>query len=162
MRYALLLALSLGSVTLAVPPSPRKVSLELANADVHAVLRLFAEVGRLNLVVSDEVSGKVSLRLRNVPWDEAFRVVLASKGLAVEQLGSVVRVAPLGRLAEESEARRRAKSAALDERPLTTRLIPVSFAPAADLAAQVKPLLSPRGTVSVDARTNTLIVRDVE
>ena len=142
--------------------SPKKVSLELVNADVQTVLRLFADVGRFNLVTSEEVSGKVTLHLRAVPWDQAFRVVLASKGLGVEQVGEIVRVAPLTRLAEESEARRRAKEAAFLEKPLTVRLIPVNYANASDLVAQVKASLSPRGTVTVDVRTNTLIIRDVE
>jgi type II secretory pathway component HofQ len=160
MRSAVLLSLLWCGVALAAPP--KKVSLELHNADVHTVLRLFADVGRFNLVTSEDVSGKVTLRLRAVPWDEAFRVVLASKGLGLERVGEIVRVAPLGRLAEEAEARRRAKEAALLEKPLTVRLIPVNYANATELAAQVKAVLSPRGTVTVDARTNTLIVRDVE
>jgi type IV pilus assembly protein PilQ len=160
MRSAVLFSLLWCGLALAAPP--KKVSLELHNADVHTVLRLFADVGRFNLVTSEDVSGKVTLRLRAVPWDEAFRVVLASKGLGLERVGEIVRVAPLGRLAEEAEARRRAKEAAFLEKPLTVRLIPVNYANATELAAQVKSVLSPRGTVTVDARTNTLIVRDVE
>lgn len=160
MRLTLALAVLL--CTTAFAKAPRRISLELHDADLHSVLRLFAEVGRFNLVTSEEVSGKVTLRLRNVPWDEAFRAVVASKGLGVEQTGSIVRVAPLARLAEEAEARRRLQDAELAARPLTVRLIPVSYASAEELARQVKPLLSPRGSVSVDARTNTLIVRDVE
>ncbi|MDX2012994.1 MAG: secretin and TonB N-terminal domain-containing protein [Myxococcaceae bacterium] len=160
MRWLVLAVVLWSGSGLAAPP--RKVSLELVNADVQTVLRLFADVGRFNLVTSEEVSGKVTLHLRAVPWDEAFRVVLASKGLGVERIGEIVRVAPLNRLAEESEARRKAKEAAFLEKPLTMRLIPVSYANASDLVAQVKAGLSPRGTVSVDTRTNTLIIRDVE
>lgn len=160
MRLALVLAVLLSSSASA--KAPRRISLELHNAELHSVLRLFAEVGRFNLVTSEDVSGKVTLRLRNVPWDEAFRVVVASKGLGVEQVGSIVRVAPLSKLAEEAEARRKVHDAQLAARPLTVRLIPVSYATAEELTQQVKGLLSPRGTVSVDARTNTLIIRDVE
>ena len=161
MRVALTLGLLLGVTSVAAEP-PKRLSLELSNADVHSVLRLFAEVGRFNLVTSDEVSGKVSLRLRNVPWDEAFRAVVASKGLGVERMGNIVRVAPLARLAEEAEARRRRKDAEFAEKPLTVRLIPVNYATAEELAALVKAMVSARGSVTVDARTNTLIVRDVE
>ncbi|MBL8921659.1 MAG: secretin and TonB N-terminal domain-containing protein [Myxococcaceae bacterium] len=162
MRTTLVLALTLCTSTAALAGAPRRISLELHNAELHSVLRLFAEVGRFNLVTSEEVSGKVTLKLRNVPWDEAFRVVVASKGLGVERVGSIVRVAPLSKLAEEAEARRKVQDAQLAERPLSVRLIPVNYANAEELAQQVKGLLSPRGTVSVDARTNTLIVRDVE
>lgn len=161
MRVALTLGLLLGVTSVASEP-PKRLSLELSNADVHSVLRLFAEVGGFNLVTSEEVSGKLSLRLRNVPWDEAFRAVVASKGLGVERMGSIVRVAPLARLAEEAEARRRRKDAEFAEKPLTVRLIPVNYATAEELAAQVKAMVSPRGLVTVDTRTNTLIVRDVE
>ena len=129
---------------------------------MHSVLRLFAEVGRFNLVISEEVSGKISLRLRNVPWDEAFQAVMSSKGLGLERVGSIVRVAPLARLAEEAEARKRRKDAELAQKPVTVRLVPVNFATAEELARQVKAMLSPRGSVTVDSRTNTLIVRDVE
>jgi type II secretory pathway component HofQ len=142
--------------------APKKVSIELANADVHTVLRMFADIGQFNLVTSEEVTGKVTIKLRAVPWDEAFRVVLASKGLGMEKVGAIIRVAPLSRLAEESELRHKAKEAAFNEKPLTVRLIPVNYANATELANQVKAMLSPRGTVTVDTRTNTLIVRDVE
>jgi type IV pilus assembly protein PilQ len=159
MRLSLLLALLLSPAALA---GPRRVSLELSNADLHAVLRLFAEVGHFNLVTTEDVSGKVSVSLRNVPWDEAFRAVVASKGLGVERVGSIVRVAPLSRLADEATQRLRVQEAEEAEQPLTTSLVPVSYANAEELAAQVRPLLSKRGTVSVDARTNTLIIRDVQ
>lgn len=142
--------------------APKKVSLELSNADVQSVLRLFAQIGRFNLITSDEVNGKVTLTLRNVPWNEAFEVVLATKGLGAERIGSIVRVAPLARLAEEAALRARTKAAEQASRPLKVTLIPVNNAPATELAAQVKAMLSPRGTVSVDVRTNTLIVRDVD
>lgn len=160
MRLALTLSLCLAATAFA--KAPRRISLELSNADLVSVLRLFAEVGRFNLVTTEEVSGKVTLKLRNVPWDEAFRAVVASKGLGLEQDGSIVRVAPLAKLAEEAEARRRLKDAELATKPLTVRLIPVNYATAEEMAAQVKPFLSPRGSVTVDASTNTLIVRDVE
>lgn len=90
---------------------PKRVSFEFANADVHSVLRLFAEVGRFNLVTSEAVSGKVTVSLRNVPWDEAMGTVLAVKGLGLEKTGNIVRVAPLTELAAEAEARARLEKA---------------------------------------------------
>lgn len=160
MRIVLALLLCLSSSVFAA--APKRISLEVTNADIHSVLRLFSQVGHFNLVVSEEVTGKVTLSLRNVPWDEAFKVVVASKGRGAEQTGSIVRVAPLSRLTEEAQARQRMKELEFAAKPVTVRLIPVNYASAEEMAAQVRPMLSPRGTVSVDTRTNTLIVRDVE
>lgn len=142
--------------------APNLVSFEFANADVHSVLRIFAEVGRFNLVTSEAVSGKVTVTLRNVPWNEAMDAVLAAKGLGLEKTGNIVRVAPLTQLADEAAARARLEKAKFETAPLKTTVMRINYANAADMAAQVKPVLSPRGTVSVDQRTNTIIIRDVE
>lgn len=142
--------------------APKRVSFEFANADVHSVLRIFSEVGRFNLVTSEAVSGKVTLSLRNVPWDVAMNAVLAAKGLGFERRDNIVRVAPLSQLADEAAMRARIEEAKFLAAPLKTTLIPVNYANAAELAQQVKGTLSSRGTVSVDTRTNTLIIRDVE
>ncbi|MBL8916820.1 MAG: secretin and TonB N-terminal domain-containing protein, partial [Archangium sp.] len=147
---------------LAAGSPPKRVSFEFVNADVTSVLRVFAEVGKLNLVTADSVSGKVTMSLRNVPWDEAFQAVLASKGLGVERTRSILRVAPLKELADEEVQRAAIAKAQFEAKPLKTTLIPVNYASAADMAAHVKATLSSRGTVSVDTRTNTLIIRDVE
>ena len=141
--------------------APKRVSFEFANADVHSVLRLFSEVGHFNLVTSEAVTGKVTLTLRNVPWDVALNAVLAAKGLGFERTENIVRVAPLSQLADEAAARVRLRDATFDALPLKTTLIRVNYASAAEMAQQVKATLSPRGTVTVDPRTNTLIVRDV-
>lgn len=140
----------------------KKVSLEVQRADVHAVLQMFAELMKTNLVVSDEVQGTVTLKLRNIPVREALDVVLASKGLGMERRGSVIRVASLSRLTEEAQQRAALAKAREDSAPLVTTLVPVNYASAEAMAAQVRPMLSPRGSVSVDARTNTLIIRDVK
>lgn len=142
--------------------APKRVSFEFANADVHSVLRIFAEVGHFNLVTSEAVSGKVTVTLRNVPWEDAMKVVLAAKGLGLERTDNIVRVAPLTQLADEAAARVRLQEAKFQTAPLVTTVMRINYASANDMAAQVKPILSSRGTVSVDARTNTLIIRDVE
>ena len=159
-----LLALVLAA-TPALAKSPRetkRISLDVTRANVHDVLRMLADVGRLNLVVAEEVQGTVTLKLRNVPWSEALEVVLASRGLGQERRGNSLRVAPLKVLQEEAETRARLKQAQEQTAPLRTWLVPVNYAQANDLLPHVKALLSPRGSVSVDARTNTLIVTDVE
>ena len=144
------------------PKETKRISVNVTRANVHDVLRMLADVGRLNLVVSEEVQGTVTLTLRNVPWTEALDVVLASRGLGMERRGNILRVASLKTFQEEAEVLARVKQARQEAAPLRTWFIPVNYAKAADLATHVKAVLSPRGSVSVDARTNTLIVTDVE
>ena len=139
----------------------RRIELDLKDADIHNVLRLLADVGRVNIVTSDEVSGTVTIRMRNVPWDQALDVVLQSKGLGMVKQGNLIRVAPLATLQKERELRLAAAKQEYELTPLETRLIPVSYASADDLQARAKDLLSPRGTLAVDERTNVLIARDV-
>ena len=160
MRLISLVAVLLASSAFAA--APKRVSFEFANADVHSVLRLFSEVGHFNLVTSEAVTGKVTVTLRNVPWDVAMNAVLAAKGLGLERTDNIVRVAPLSELAAEAAARVRLQEARFLTAPLKTTLIRVNYASAAEMAQQVRATLSPRGTVGVDARTNTLIIRDVE
>jgi type IV pilus assembly protein PilQ len=142
-------------------PESKRISIDVVRADIHDVLRMLAEVGRLNVVVADEVQGKVTLRLRDVPWRQVLDTVLASNELGQELHGNVLRVAPLKQLTEEAEAHVRLKKAREEAAPLHTYFIPVNYARAAELLPQVQAQLSPRGKVSLDARTNTLIVTDV-
>ncbi|HTV17783.1 MAG TPA: type IV pilus secretin PilQ [Polyangiaceae bacterium] len=139
----------------------RRIDLDLNNADVHNVLRLLADVGQVNIVTADNVSGSVTIKMRNVPWDQALDVVLQSKGLGMVRGGNIIRVAPLPQLEKEREmaiARRRQE---LQLAPLETRLIPVSYAEAAELQQRAREVLSGRGSIAVDGRTNVLIARDV-
>jgi type IV pilus assembly protein PilQ len=158
------LALALAAApALARPPQEAKrISLDVTKANVHDVLRMLADVGRMNLVVADEVQGTVTLTLRNVPWTQALDMVLRARGLGMEQRGNILRVAPLKTLQEEAETLARLKQAKVRTAPLRTWFIPVNYANASEMANHVKGVLSPRGSVSVDARTNTLIVTDVE
>lgn len=140
----------------------KRITLEVQKADIASVLRVFAELMHLNLVIADDVAGQVTLSLRNVRVSEAFAAVLQARGLGFEKQGqNILRVATLKALTEEAEQRARLADAKLGSAKLETTLIPVSYADAADLVANVKAQLSARGTVSVDKRTNTLIVRDV-
>jgi type IV pilus assembly protein PilQ len=141
-------------------PAPR-LTVHLVKVDIHNVLRVIADVSRLNIVVADDVQGTVTLHLRNVPWNEVLDAVLVSRGLGMERLGTIVRVAPLKQLQEEARLRAELSRARVEAAPLVTRIIPVNYARAADLVPHVKASLSPRGTVSYDQRTNVLIVKDV-
>jgi type IV pilus assembly protein PilQ len=139
----------------------KKVSFEFKDIDIHNLLRVIAEVSKKNIVVADDVSGKITIRLRNVPWDEALDIILASKGLGKEEIGDIIRVAPLKALEEEARLREERKKALRRQEELLVQLIPVNYAAAAEMAPRVKDVLSERGTVAVDPRTNTLIVRDI-
>lgn len=138
-----------------------RISLDFQDADLIAVLRLIAEVSRLNIITAPNVSGRVSLRLVNVPWDQALDIILQNANLAMEREGNVIRIVPSSEIAREREEAQRARKAAQEAEPLETRIIPVSYADPKKLVNDIKPLLTDRGTVQVDTRTSTLIVKDV-
>ena len=141
--------------------SGKRVDLDLRDADIHNVLRLIADVGKVNIVTSDAVAGTVTIRLRNVPWDQALETILQAKGLGMVRQGNMIRIALLADLNKERELAIARRKSELQLAPIETRIIPVSYASAADLQARAKDMLSPRGTIAVDERTNVLIVRDV-
>jgi len=141
--------------------SGRRVDLDLRDADIHNVLRLLSDVGKVNIITSDAVTGTVTIRLRNVPWDQALETILQAKGLGMVRQGNMIRIALLADLNKERELAIARRKSELQLAPLETRLIPVSYATAEDLQARAKDLLSPRGTIAVDERTNVLIARDV-
>ncbi len=141
--------------------SGRRMDLDFKDIDIHNVLRLLADVGQVNIITADNVSGFVTIKMKNVPWDQALDVVLQSKGLGMVRQGNIIRVAPLAQLEKEREmaiARRRQE---LQLAPLETRLIPVSYASAEELQQRAQEVLSSRGSIAVDGRTNVLIARDV-
>ncbi len=139
----------------------RRIDLDLKDADIHNILRLLADVGRVNVVTADDVSGTITIRMRNVPWDQALDVVLQAKGLGMVRSGNLIRVAQLSQLQKERELRIAALKQEYELTPLETRLIPVSYATADSIQPRTRELLSPRGTVAVDERTNVLIARDI-
>lgn len=139
----------------------RRIDLDFKDADIHNILRLLAEVGNVNIVTSDAVSGTVTIRMRNVPWDQALNVILEAKGLGMVRRGNLIRVAPQETLEKERELDIARRKQQLELAPLETRLIPVSYAQAESLADRVREMLTERGRVSVDGRTNMLVVQDV-
>jgi type IV pilus assembly protein PilQ len=141
--------------------SGRRIDLDLKDADIHNVLRLLADVGRVNVVTSDNVTGSVTIRMRNVPWDQALDVVLQSKNLGMVRQGNLLRVAPLADLEKEREMAIARRKQELELAPVETRLVPVSYATAGEIQVRAREMLSPRGSIAVDDRTNVLIVRDV-
>jgi len=139
----------------------KRVTLDFKDADIDNVLRLFADISGINILVTEDVKGKVTIRLKDVPWDQALDIILTTHNLGMERVGNVIRISTLERLRKEREARLKVEKAKEKLEPLVTELIPVSYGKASDLAPKVKDVLSPRGSVTIDERTNTLIVKDV-
>ena len=140
------------------------MSLNFQNIEVRAVLQLIADFTGLNLVASDTVAGNLTLRLKNVPWDQALDIILKSKGLAMRQAGNVIMVAPSEEIAAREKLELEAAKQITELAPLQTEFVQVNYAKATDIAAILKAeensLLTGRGSVTVDERTNTLLVRD--
>jgi type IV pilus assembly protein PilQ len=139
------------------------VSLDFEGADLRAVLRTFAEISGLNVVIDPAVRGTVDVAMRDVPWDQALDVILRANRLGYVLDGTIVRVAPLSVLADEEKARRKlAEEQALSgELRVSTRTL--NYARAEDVAHLVtRSVLTSRGTVQVDARTNTLVLSDLQ
>jgi type IV pilus assembly protein PilQ len=139
----------------------KKLSLDFKDADIKNILRLIAEVSNLNIIVADEVTGKITMRLVDVPWDQALEIILQSKRLDKRQVGNVVRIAPVDALRKEDQASLEEQKSKERLEPMVNELIPVNYATAKEMMPQVKSILSERGDVKVDDRTNTLIIKDV-
>ncbi|HLU62209.1 MAG TPA: type IV pilus secretin PilQ [Gammaproteobacteria bacterium] len=142
-----------------------RLTLNFQDLEVRAFFSIIAEMTGLNVVVSDSAQGNVTLRLQNVPWDQAVDIVLRTKGLAMRQNGNVMLVAPAAEIAEMERVELEAQQQVQQLEPLRSEFIQVNYAKAADLAALIKgaegsALISDRGSVTVDARTNTLLVQD--
>jgi len=140
----------------------KKISLDFKEVDILDVLRLMSEISKLNIIAGDDVRGTITVRLINIPWDEALDVILKSKSLGKERIGSIIRVATLSTIQREKEAELAKIKADQKLEPVKVRLIAVNYAMASKLVPQVKDLLSERGSVTTDERTNVLIVKDVE
>ncbi|MBX7138237.1 MAG: type IV pilus secretin PilQ [Oligoflexia bacterium] len=140
----------------------RLISLDLQDTDIDNALRIIAEVSNLNIIASDDVTGKVTLRLIDVPWDQALDVILKTNGLDKVQEGNVIRIAPVEKLRLEREALKQAKEAETQLAPLTVKYVRVSYAKASDLKPLVESVITERGTVAYDERTNQLIIKDIE
>jgi type IV pilus assembly protein PilQ len=142
-----------------------RLSLNFQSIEVRAVLQLIADFTGLNMVTSDAVSGNVTLRLKNVPWDQALDIILRSRGLGMRQAGNVIMVAPSEELAARERLELEANRQVEELAPLRTEFVQINYADAADLMGLIQAdennLLSERGNVSIDARTNTLIIQDV-
>ncbi len=144
----------------------QKLSLDFKDADIKNVFRLLAEVSGLNIIVTDEVKQRVTIRLIDVPWDQAMDLLIDTNGLAKEQMGNVVRISTATKLKADKDALSAAKRAQDSAEPLETAYFNVNYAKATDLVDKVlnkiKPILSPRGAIVPDERSNSIVVRDIK
>ncbi len=141
-----------------------KLSLNFQNVEVRAVLQVIADFTGLNVITSDTVGGSLTLRLKDVPWDQALDIILQSKGLDMRKTGNVVWIAPRDELATREKLALEARSQIADLEPLRTESMQVNYQKAADfqklLADPAQKILSKRGSAVVDVRTNTVFVQD--
>ena len=141
-----------------------RLSLNFQDIEVRSVLQLLSDFTGLNLVVSDSVVGNLTLRLKNVPWDQAMDIILKTKGLAQRRAGNVILIAPTDEIAAREKLELESRKQVEELERLRTEFIKVNYAKAEEMAELLNQkdnaILSNRGSVSVDIRTNTLLVKD--
>src|SRR5450755_2304485 len=143
-----------------------RLTLNFQDIDVRSVLQLLADTSGQNIVVSDSVTGNLTLRLQNVPWDQALDIVLRTKGLDKRRQDNVIIIGPTEELASREKAELAARKEVQELSPVRSEFLQVNYAKVSDLAKLIKPgnskdsMLSPRGSLSIDDRTNTLLVQD--
>lgn len=158
------------------PYKGAKISLDFKDADLHNIFRLLAEVSNLNIITTDDVKGKITIRMVNVPWDQALDVILTTKNLVKIEEGNVLRIATAESVRREREEKQKEEDLLIKLKEsrekletLSTETISVNYAKAAELQRLIrekeekgKGFLSPRGSVKADERTNTLIIQDTK
>lgn len=144
--------------------SGRTISLNFQDIPVRTVLQIIADYNEFNLITSDTVTGNITLRLDGVPWDQALDIILKIKGLDKRMQGNILMVAPSDELAEREAKNLQAQQQVEELAPLYSEFVQINYAKATELTELIKnedtSILSPRGSVSVDERTNTLLIRD--
>ncbi len=148
-----------------------RLSLNFQDIEVRSVLQLIADFTGLNVVVSDSVTGNLTLRLKNVPWDQALDIIMKTKGLAKRRQGNVLYIAPAKEIAEREQQELMASKQVAELAPLRTEIIPLNYADAKEMVKLLKSsgasgsgtsnnILSDRGSVTLDRRTNSLLIQD--
>lgn len=140
----------------------RKISIETSNIDVRDALKFITEESGVNMVITDEVKGNISLKLRQVPWDQALVVIMKARKLGYSRQGNVLRIVPLEELRKEEDDATKLALARKNIEPLKVRAFNISYAKVDELDKKIKDFLSERGKVVSDLRTSTIVVTDVE
>jgi len=138
----------------------RRISLDFQQADITNILRLIAEVSGFNIVVGENVKAKVTMKLVNVPWDQALDMLLKMNGLGMVRQGSIVWVDTLANLSKQQDEMARSKDAKLKAEDVIGRLFYLRNVPAQEMLMALRPLLSPRGMIQYNKTTNAVVVRD--
>ncbi|SCY25218.1 type IV pilus secretin PilQ [Thiohalorhabdus denitrificans] len=149
------------------PYQGEKLSLNFQNIEVRQALNILADFADLNMVASDSVGGQLTLRLNDVPWDQALDIILDSQGLGMDRRGNVIRVAPQAELQQQAQQELEAEQKRRELVPLRTEILQINYAKASEVKALLESqgegeggMLSRRGSISVDERTNSLLVRE--
>lgn len=140
----------------------RKITLEFADAEVRKIFQLLSEVSNKNFVLGDEVTGTVSLKLVNVPWDQALDVIMETKGLDKREDGTIILIRAKGKFKSILDEEMEVRKAAIKSEPLDTRIFEVNYADLGGIVSQFSALKTERGVITSDARTNKIIVKDVK
>lgn len=140
----------------------KKISIETSEMDIREVFKFLSEESGVNLVLNDSVKGTISLKLRQVPWDQALVMIMKTNKLGYTRSGDVLRIAPLMDIRAEEEDAARLAATRKAQVPLKVRVIPISYAKVEDIANQVRSFLSERGKVVAEARTSAVVVSDLD
>ncbi|HEY5512449.1 MAG TPA: type IV pilus secretin PilQ [Geomonas sp.] len=140
----------------------RRVTLEFSDADVRKIFQLIAEVSNLNFLIADDVTGTISIKLVNVPWDQALDVILDAKGLGMQRDGNIVQIKPKAKILSQADEDLAAKKSAERGMELKTAVFEVNYAAVGEVATQFAALKSERGTITKDDRTSRVIVKDIQ
>jgi type IV pilus assembly protein PilQ len=140
----------------------RKISIETSNIDVRDALKFVTEESGVNMVITDEVKGNISLKIRQVPWDQALIVIMKARKLGYSRQGNVLRIAPLDELKKEEDDATKLAIARKNVEPLKVRAFSISYAKVDEMDKKIKDFLTERGKVVSDIRTNTIVVTDIE
>jgi type IV pilus assembly protein PilQ len=139
----------------------RPISIEVRDTSVRDVIQLISEQSGANIVLASGIDGNISLKLKQIPWDQALLIVMKSQSLGYVRQGSVLRIAPLDRLKAENDASKAIIDAQVAAQPLKVKIVPVSYAQVAELVARITPFLTVnRGKIVADGRTSSLIITD--
>jgi type IV pilus assembly protein PilQ len=139
------------------------VNFDFQDQDIVPILRLFADISGCNLFIHPDVKGKATMKFRDVPWNQALDTLLKTFSLGRRVEGNIIRIAPLSVFAKESEEKMKEAEASVKAEPLETKIFPISYADVSVVEAAIRnsKILTPRGSMSVDKRTSTMVVKDV-
>ncbi|MBI1821917.1 MAG: type IV pilus secretin PilQ [Nitrospirae bacterium] len=139
-----------------------KIFLNFQDTEISNVLRIISEVSGFNFVIGDEVKGKVNLKLKNVPWDQALDLVLKMNNLGQIREGNIIRVTSLANITKQQDDELKVKDSQIKTEDLVTQVIHVNYAKAVEMMEPLKKNMSSRGEITADIRTNSLVIKDIE